>query len=79
MAQIKIYGLGENLNPIKKTLSNVIHSCVMDALEYPFDKRFHRFSCWTKKIFTLQAGEQKHTRLLRSASLKAERLRLKRD
>lgn len=43
MAQIKIYGLKEKLNPIKKMLSNVIHSCVMDAFEYPLNKRFHRF------------------------------------
>jgi len=51
MAQIKIYGLKEKLNPIKKILSNVIHSCVMDALEYPSDKRFHRFFPLNKEDF----------------------------
>jgi len=43
MAQIKIYGLKEHLNPIKAELSDVIHSCVMDALSFPQDKRAHRF------------------------------------
>ena len=43
MAQIKIYGLKESLNPIKSKLSDVVHSCVVDALHFPEDKRFHRF------------------------------------
>ena len=43
MAQIKIYGLKEQLNPIKGQLSDVIHSCVVDALSFPKDKRAHRF------------------------------------
>ena len=43
MSQIKIYGLKENLNPIKAELSDVIHSCVVDALHFPQDKRAHRF------------------------------------
>lgn len=43
MAQIKIYGLKEQLNPMKHQLSDVIHSCVVDALAFPQDKRAHRF------------------------------------
>ena len=43
MAQVKIYGVGSQLQPIKKTLSDVIHSCVVDALQFPADKRAHRF------------------------------------
>jgi len=43
MAQIKIYGVGSQLNPIKGKLSDVIHSCVVEALQYPTDKRAHRF------------------------------------
>jgi hypothetical protein len=43
VAQIKVYGLGEHLNPVKPDLSDVIHSCVVDALSYPPEKRFHRF------------------------------------
>ena len=43
MAQIKIYGLKEQLNPIKAELSDVIHGCVMEALKFPANKRAHRF------------------------------------
>ena len=43
MAQIKIYGLREHLDPIKAELSDVIHACVVEALSFPPDKRFHRF------------------------------------
>jgi phenylpyruvate tautomerase PptA (4-oxalocrotonate tautomerase family) len=43
MAQIKIYGIREQLNPIKAQLSDVIHACVVEALAYPQDKRCHRF------------------------------------
>ena len=38
MAQIKVFGVKESLNQIKKQLSEVIHSCVMDAFEYPSEK-----------------------------------------
>jgi len=43
VAQIKIYGIRDHLDPIKRTLSDVIHSCVVDALQFPADKRAHRF------------------------------------
>ena len=43
MAQVKIYGIAEKLNPVKVRLSEVIHSCTMDALMLPADKRAHRF------------------------------------
>lgn len=43
MTQVKIYGIREYLNPIKQELSNIIHACVMEALQYPADKRAHRF------------------------------------
>ncbi len=43
MAQIKIYGVAEHLRPIQARLSDVIHVCVVEALDYPPGKRFHRF------------------------------------
>ena len=43
MAQIKIYGIDTQLNPIKKQLSDTIHRCVVEALQFPVDKKFHRF------------------------------------
>jgi len=43
MAQIKIYGIDTQLNLIKKQLSQTIHRCVVEALQFPEDKKFHRF------------------------------------
>ena len=43
MAQIKIFGIKERLIPVRKQLSDVIHSCVMEVLKFPADKRAHRF------------------------------------
>ena|SRR5690349_11496373 len=43
MAQVKIYGIREQLIPIREQLSEVIHECVMEALQFPREKRAHRF------------------------------------
>lgn len=43
MSQVKIYGVREHLLPIRNQLSEVIHSCVVEALQFPENKRAHRF------------------------------------
>ncbi|MCW3051151.1 MAG: tautomerase family protein [Chthonomonadales bacterium] len=43
MAQIKVYGIAEHLEPRKRRLSEVIHACMVEVLDLPVDKRFHRF------------------------------------
>ena len=50
MSQVKIFGLRSSLSPIMRDVSDVIHSCVVEALQYPADKRVHRF-------FPLEPGE----------------------
>jgi phenylpyruvate tautomerase PptA (4-oxalocrotonate tautomerase family) len=56
MTQVKIYGIKDYLNPIKQRLSDAIHSCVMEALQYPADKRFHRFFSLDKSDFYYPSG-----------------------
>ncbi len=56
MGQIKIYGLKEHLAPIKGRLSATIHSCVVEALSYPVDKRAHRFFPLEREDFLPPAG-----------------------
>ncbi|MCF2151115.1 tautomerase family protein [Desmonostoc muscorum LEGE 12446] len=51
MAQIKVYGLADKLNPIKAELSNIIHTCVIDILQLTPEKRFHRFFPLEKSDF----------------------------
>jgi phenylpyruvate tautomerase PptA (4-oxalocrotonate tautomerase family) len=43
MAQIKIYGLKTHLDRVKAELSDAIHSCVVEVLQLPEDKRAQRF------------------------------------
>jgi len=56
MGQIKIYGVKDNLNPIKEKLSEVIHSCMVDALQFPTEKKFHRFFPMDKEDFYYASG-----------------------
>jgi phenylpyruvate tautomerase PptA (4-oxalocrotonate tautomerase family) len=58
MSQVKIYGLRSQLDSIKPQLSDVIHSCVVDALQYPIDKRFHRFFPLEPDDYDYPAGER---------------------
>jgi len=51
MGQVKIYGVKEQIQPIKRALSDVIHSCMVEALELPNDKKFHRFFVLEKEDF----------------------------
>ncbi len=57
MPQTKIYGIAEYLNPIKNQLSTVIHSCFVDALQYPSEKRFQRFFPMDKSDFIFPADK----------------------
>lgn len=43
MSQVKVFGLRSHLQAIIPQISDVVHSCVVDALQYPPDKRAHRF------------------------------------
>jgi phenylpyruvate tautomerase PptA (4-oxalocrotonate tautomerase family) len=56
MAQIKIYGLRDHLAPLRDRLSDAIHACVVEALEYPPDKRAHRFFLLDREDLRAPAG-----------------------
>lgn len=56
VAQIKIYGVRERLNPVKEELSEVIHSCVVEAFGLPVDKKFHRFFPMNREDFYFPEG-----------------------
>ena len=53
---IVIYGIKENLNPIKATLSNIIHQCMQQTLGMPEDKRAQRFIPMDKCDFYYPSG-----------------------
>ena len=83
MAQIKIYGVREHLNAVKAELSDVIHSCVVDALSYPLDKRAHRFLPLDASDFFYPAGRSERYTIIeismfegRSVAAKKQLIRL---
>lgn len=43
MPSAKIYGLRSQVEPIRETLSDVIHDCVSEGLAFPREKRLQRF------------------------------------
>jgi phenylpyruvate tautomerase PptA (4-oxalocrotonate tautomerase family) len=56
MSQVKIYGIQEPLQAIRNALSDVIHSCVVDALQFPSNKRAHRFLYLEPEDFLMPEG-----------------------
>ncbi|MBQ4809742.1 tautomerase family protein [Pseudoalteromonas luteoviolacea] len=53
---IIVYGIAENLNPIKATLSDVIQSTMTQVLGLPEDKRAHRFIPMDKSDYYYPSG-----------------------
>ncbi|SOE23390.1 Tautomerase enzyme [Spirosomataceae bacterium TFI 002] len=56
MSQIKIYGLKTTLRDIKSKLSDVIHHCIEVSLNFPENKRAHRFINLEKEDFYYPEG-----------------------
>jgi 5-carboxymethyl-2-hydroxymuconate isomerase len=77
MVQVKIYGLRSKLNPIKPELSDVIHSCIVDALQYPVDKRAHRFFPLDASDFFYPAGRTEHYTILELSMLEGRSVEAK--
>src|SRR3712207_9035480 len=77
MVQVKIYGLREQLNPIKQELSDIIHSCLIDALQYPTDKRAHRFFPLDTSDFYYPAGRTERYTILELSMIEGRSIEAK--
>ncbi len=53
---VVVYGIKTHLNPIKASLSDVIHACMQSVLGMPEDKRAHRFISLSKDDFYYPGG-----------------------
>lgn len=53
---ILVYGIKEQLNPIKARLSDAIHESMQSVLGFPEDKRAHRFIPMNKEDFYYPGG-----------------------
>jgi phenylpyruvate tautomerase PptA (4-oxalocrotonate tautomerase family) len=62
MGQIKIFGTREHLHPIREQVSEIIHDCVIDAFQYPKEKKAHRFIYIdSDSFFYFEGRTEKHT------------------
>jgi phenylpyruvate tautomerase PptA (4-oxalocrotonate tautomerase family) len=62
MGQIKIYGLKEQLHPLREKVSELIHESVVEAFQYPKEKKAHRFIYIEKDSFFYFDGRtEQHT------------------
>ena len=53
---IVVYGIKENLNPVKSKMSDLIHQSMQSVLGMPEDKRAHRFIPLDKSDFYYPGG-----------------------
>lgn len=53
---IVVYGIKEQLNPIKARLSDALHESMQSVLGFPEDKRAHRFIPMNKEDFYYPGG-----------------------
>ena len=79
MSQIKIYGIREHLDPVKARMSGVIHSCVVDALSFPKDKRAHRFFPLDPKDFYYPAGRTERYTIVEISMFEGRSVGAKKD
>lgn len=69
MAQVKIYGLASTLRPVRKQLSDTVHACVVEALQFPVDKRAHRFFPLEREDFFYPEGRTERYTIIEIAMI----------
>ncbi|MEM7716341.1 MAG: tautomerase family protein [Cyanobacteria bacterium P01_A01_bin.68] len=79
MPQTKIYGIDKYLNPIKNQLSLVIHSCFVDVLQYPSEKRFHRFFPMDKLDFIFPSDKSQSYLVIEISMFEGRSIELKKN
>ncbi|HVW08422.1 MAG TPA: tautomerase family protein [Bryobacteraceae bacterium] len=77
MSQVKIFGLRSSLAPVMRQVSDVIHSCVVDALEYPQDKRAHRFFPLEREEFYYPPGRTERYTIIEFSMFKGRSVEAK--
>lgn len=79
MAQVKIYGVKEYLNPVKARLSDVIHACVVEALSFPPEKRAHRFFPLEAEDFYYPTGRTSRYTIVEISMFEGRSVEAKKD
>ena len=62
MGQIKIFGIKNELHPVREKVSTIIQECMFEAFEYPKEKKAHRFIYIDEdSFFYFESRTPKHT------------------
>ncbi|WP_281322380.1 tautomerase family protein [Flavobacterium aestivum] len=62
MGQIKIFGIRQELHPIRERISVILQECMFEAFQYPKEKRAHRFIYIDEdSFFYFEGRTKKHT------------------
>jgi 5-carboxymethyl-2-hydroxymuconate isomerase len=77
MSQVKIYGLREQLKPIRHRLSDTIHSCVVEAFLFPADKRAHRFFHLDAEDFFAPSGRTERYTIIEFSTIEGRSIETK--
>lgn len=64
MAQVKVYAMASNLGMCRAKLSEVVHSCLVEALGLPEDKCFQRFFPLTEGDFVFPGNRSSRYTIL---------------
>ncbi len=79
MAQVKVYGLKDNLDNIKQKLSETIHSAIVEILSFPKDKKYHRFISLNEDEMIFPADKSKQYTIIEIMMIEGRETETKKD
>ncbi|MGA9637111.1 tautomerase family protein [Flavobacterium sp.] len=77
MGQIKIFGIKQELHPIREQLSLILQECMFEAFQYPKEKRAHRFIYIDEDSFFYFEGRTKKHTLIEISSFEGRSIEAK--
>ncbi len=79
MSQVKIYGHKASIQQHRAQLSEAIHAAVVEALNYPADKRFHRFMALDQEDFIHPADRSPNYTIIEISMFEGRSAQAKQD
>jgi phenylpyruvate tautomerase PptA (4-oxalocrotonate tautomerase family) len=77
MGQIKIFGIKQELHPIRERVSEILQECMFEAFQYPKEKRAHRFIYIDEDSFFYFEGRTKKHTLIEISSFEGRSIEAK--
>lgn len=77
MGQLKIFGIKQELHPIRERVSEILQECMFEAFQYPKEKRAHRFIYIDEDSFFYFEGRTKKHTLIEISSFEGRSIEAK--